>query len=217
VFIGHYAVGLAAKRAAPSISLGTLFLACQAADILWPTLLVLGVERVEIRPGDTAVTPLAFTHYPYSHSLAGMVLIGVALAAVTRLRSGSARSATIVGAVAVSHWVLDAVTHRPDLPLTFTGATRVGLGLWYSLPWTVAVEGAMFAAALAAYIRGTRATTRAGSIGFWALIGALLLVYVANVLGPPPPSTAAIAWGGHALWLPPLWAHWVDRHRVMVR
>lgn len=148
VFIGHYSVGLAAKRVAPAISLGTLFFACQLADLLWPTLLLLGLETVDIRPGDTVVTPLAFSSYPYSHSLLGLLLWGLLLALAWRMRHATTRGAIVLVAVVVSHWVLDGLTHRPDMPISFTGANRVGLGLWNSLPWTVAVEALMFVAAL---------------------------------------------------------------------
>jgi len=49
VFIGHFAVAFAAKRAVPEVSLGTLFLAAQLADLVWPTLVLLGFEQFAIR------------------------------------------------------------------------------------------------------------------------------------------------------------------------
>src|SRR3954447_26978834 len=117
MFLGHFAVALAAKRAAPRTSLGTLVLAAQLLDILWPVLLLAGVERVEIRPGDTAFTPLHFEHYPVSHSLATSIdwagVFGTAYYAITRYRRG----AVVIAALVVSHWALDWITHRPDLPL----------------------------------------------------------------------------------------------------
>lgn len=69
MLIGHFGVGFGAKSAAPKVSLGTLFIAAQFIDLLWPTLLLLGVETVRIVPGATVVTPLLFEHYPISHSL----------------------------------------------------------------------------------------------------------------------------------------------------
>src|SRR5262245_25636207 len=82
MFIGHYAVAFGAKRVVPRVSLGTLFLCAQLADLIWPTLVLLGVERVEVRPGATAMTPLDFVSYPYSHSLLALAawgaLIGLA-------------------------------------------------------------------------------------------------------------------------------------------
>jgi len=83
VFIGHFAVAFAAKRVAPEVSLGTLMLAAQFADLVWPVLVLLGVEVVVIRPGITAMTPLDFVHYPWSHSLVALgVWAGLLAAAV---------------------------------------------------------------------------------------------------------------------------------------
>ena len=82
MFIGHYAVALGAKKFAPEVSLGVLFLACQLADLIWPNLLLLGVESVQIEPGNTVMTPLNFLHYPYSHSLVALVLWGAICAAI---------------------------------------------------------------------------------------------------------------------------------------
>ena len=75
MFIGHFALGFATKRVAPQVSLGTLFLAAQFVDLLWPTLLLLGVERVSIDPALRGA-PLRFEHYPVSHSLLGRARLG---------------------------------------------------------------------------------------------------------------------------------------------
>jgi hypothetical protein len=215
VFIGHFAVAFAAKRAAPELSLGTLFLAAQLADLLWPTLVLAGLERFEVRPGITAVTPLEFVHYPYSHSLAMMAGWGVLLAlAWLALRRGTPKTALLLAAVVLSHWLLDFVTHRPDLPLSVGGEARLGLELWSSVPATLAAEGALFAAGVALYARGTRALDRTGRWALWALVAFLGLVYLANVFGPPPPpSMDAVAWSAQAIWLLVAWGYWVDRHR----
>src|SRR5512147_3002389 len=147
MFIGHFAVAFAAKRAAPAVSLGTLFIAAQLADLVWPILVLLGIERFEIRPGDTAVTPLAFLHYPYSHSLVALALWGAGLGAAWLVRTrGRPWTGVLIALVVLSHWVLDVLSHRPDMPVTLHGDARLGLGLWNSVPWTVAVESAMFAA-----------------------------------------------------------------------
>lgn len=213
MFIGHFAVAFAAKRVAPEVSLGTLFLAAQLADLVWPTLVLLGVERFEIRPGITAVTPLDFVHYPYSHSLVGMALWAVALAGVYFAVRRRARAAAILAAVVLSHWLLDFATHRPDMPLTIGGSERFGLGLWHSVAATAMVEGALFGLCLWIYARTTRARDR---VGRWALVGLiafLVVIYVANLLGPPPPSIAAVAWSAQAIWLLVAWGYWIDRHR----
>jgi membrane-bound metal-dependent hydrolase YbcI (DUF457 family) len=215
MFIGHFGLGFGAKRAAPAVSLGTLFVACQFADLLWPTLVLLGYERVEVQQGATLMTPLNFLSYPYSHSLLALcawgVLFGVAYSVI---RQGRIRPAVAIALLVVSHWFLDYVTHLPDLPLTLHGSTRVGLGLWNSVPGTLAAEFALFGIGLAMYLRATKARDRAGSIGLWSLVAFLVIVYIAATFGPPPPTPAAIAWSAQAMWLIVLWGYWVDKHRV---
>jgi hypothetical protein len=212
MFLGHFAVGLAAKRVAPTVSLGTLFLAAQLVDLLWPLFLLAGLEHVRIDPGNTAVTPLDFYDYPITHSLVGSLgwslLAGGAYFALRR----NARSALVVAAAVASHWLLDVVSHRPDMPVFLSGPL-VGLGLWRSLGATVVVELGMLAAGLFVYVRTTRPRDRVGSIALAVLVAFLLVIYVGNVLGPPPPSELAIAVAGNAGWLLVLWGAWIDRHR----
>jgi hypothetical protein len=214
MFIGHYAVAFAAKKAAPAISLGTLFLAVQLADLAWPVLVLAGVERFEIRPGITAFTPLDFVHYPYSHSLVALAAWGAALGvAYCVARRASWRAGLLLAALVVSHWVLDFVSHRPDMPITLADSPKVGLGLWNSIPATLAVESALFAGSVWLYARSTRARDRTGQWALWSLVAFLAIVYVANAMGPPPPSVAAVAWSANLLWLVVAWAYWIDRHR----
>lgn len=214
MFIGHFALGFGAKKAAPEVSLGTLFLACQFADLLWPALVLMGIETVEVQPGNTVVTPLNFTHYPFSHSL--MALLGWAVLGILgywTFHRSRIKAALVLGALVLSHWFLDVLSHRPDLPITLTGAARLGLGLWNSLPATVAVEGLLFIMGVGLYAHTTEAVDRKGSIGFWALVAFLLAVNFANLFGPPPPSAKAIAWAGQTIWLLVAWGYWIDRHR----
>jgi hypothetical protein len=215
MFIGHFGLAFGAKKAAPAVSLGSLFLACQFADLLWPTLLLLGIERVEVEPGVTAMTPLNFVSYPYSHSLLALCVWGLTAGIVYALvRRARGLAALTLVALVVSHWVLDVVTHRPDMPLTLNGPARLGLGLWFSIPATLAVEFVLFAAGLAVYLRATSARDRIGSIGLWTLAAFLLIVYLAAAFGPPPPSATAVAWSAQALWLLVVWGYWVDSHRM---
>jgi hypothetical protein len=195
--------------------LGTLFLACQLADLMWPNLVLLGIERVEVQPGATAMTPLNFVSYPYSHSLVALGLWAVVMAGIVwaAKRQWPGPPLTVAGVV-LSHWVLDVISHRPDMPLTMGGTQRVGLGLWNSVPGTIAVEAVLFAVGVAIYCRYTKPRDRAGSIGLWLLVAFLVLIYVANTLGPPPPSSSAVAWTAQAMWLLVLWGYWVDRHRL---
>jgi len=216
VFLGHFALAFGAKRFAPAVSLGTLFLACQFADLLWPTLVLFGVERVEIDPGNTLVTPLNFVSYPYSHSLvmllAWSALFALACIAVRGRSAGTA--AGIVASLVFSHYVLDVITHRPDMPLTIGGTTKIGLGLWNHPGATLAVESAMFLVCTVLYTGATTARDTIGRAGLWALIALLVAIYFAALYGPPPPSVHAIALAGHLTWLFVIWAYWIDRHRV---
>ena len=218
MFIGHYAVGFAAKRAAPKTSLGLLMAAPVLLDLLWPIFLLLGWEHVRIDPNPpNPFLALAFPSYPISHSLLAAVGWAVLAAGVywaaTRYRAG----ALWIGIGVVSHWFLDFVTHRPDLPLVPGSGTRVGLALWSSLPATVVVEGAVFAAGLWLYARTTRARDRIGRWAFVAFVVFLLAIYAANAFSPsPPPSERAVAWLTLSGWLLPFWAYWFDRHRDVV-
>jgi hypothetical protein len=215
MFIGHFGLGFGAKRAAPAVSLGTLFLACQFADLLWPTLLLLGVEHMEVEPGATKMTPLNFVSYPYSHSLLALCVWGVVFGAgYLAIRRTRVSAAVTIAVLVVSHWVLDFITHRPDLPLTLSGPARVGLGLWSSIPGTLVVEGLIFACGIALYTRATVPRDRIGSIGLWSLVVFLVVVHLASSFGPPPPTAAAVAWSAQAMWLLVAWGYWVDGHRL---
>lgn len=217
MFIGHFAMALGAKKYAPQVSLGILFLACQLADLIWPNLVLLGIEKLEIVPGVTVMTPLDFVHYPWSHSLLALLFWGVLFAGLyMALRHTGIRAALVIGLLVLSHWLLDVLTHRPDMPVTLSDSSRIGFGLWNHPVPAVSVELLLFAAGMWLYTGSTRALNRKGSIGFWLLVVFLLLVYTANLLGPPPPSSAAVAWSAEALWLLVAWGFLVDRNRAPV-
>jgi membrane-bound metal-dependent hydrolase YbcI (DUF457 family) len=214
VFIGHFAVAFATKRVAPRVSLGTLVVAACFLDVVWPVLVLLGVERFRIVPGFTAVNPFDFVHYPWSHSLLMTFAWSLLLALAYLGMKGDRAGAVWVGVAVASHWVLDFVSHRPDLPLYPGGDARLGLSLWQSLPATFAVEGLMFAAGIAIYVRVTKGRDRTGTIAWWAFVALLVALYVPGPWSPPPPSENAVAVVGilaMAIFGP--WAYWVDRHR----
>jgi hypothetical protein len=217
MFLGHYAVALGAKRAAPAASLGTLVAAAAFLDLVWPVLVVAGVERVVIAPGDTAFTPLDFEYYPFSHSLLMSLAWALVFGGAYFVYKRTLRSAVVISVLVASHWVLDAIVHRPDLPLVPGGTMRIGCGLWNSVTATLAVELTLFAAGLAIYLRATRALDRTGRWGFVMLAAFLLVIYAGAAFGPPPPSANAVAWSDMGQWLVILWAGWVDRHRVPSR
>ena len=217
MFLGHFAAAMAAKRVAPSVSLGWLFAACQLPDLIWPVLLLAGVERARIEPGNTAFTPLAFDHYPWSHSLLMVAVWGGALALLYSLRVRRRRGALVIATLVVSHWLLDWITHRPDLPLSPATSPKVGLGLWNSVPATLLVEGVLFAIGVWMYSTATTARDRTGRWAWRALVVFLVVTHATNLFAPPPPNMTAVAVGSLAISLLVWWAAWADRHRVVLQ
>jgi len=215
MFIGHFAAALAAKKVAPRVSLGTMIFSTSFIDLLWPIFLVLGIEHVRIDPGNTVVTPLDFYHYPYSHSLAGVLFWSFLLGAIYFTLKKDRMAAMIVALGVFSHWVLDFITHRPDLPLAPGSGLFFGLELWNSLAATLVIEGGLFLAGVLLYVRTTRPLDRTGTVSFWGLIAFLVIVYLGNLFGPPPPETDALGYVGLAMWLFVAWGYWIDRHRTV--
>lgn len=215
MFLGHFGVGFVAKSAAPRVSLGSLVLAAQFIDLLWPTFLLLGWEQVRIAPGITTVTPLDFVSYPISHSLVAVAGWALLVWATYLFLCRYPRGAVVLALLVVSHWLLDVVVHRPDLPV-YPGGRLVGLGLWSSVTLTLGVELLTFVIGLWVYLRTTAPRDPVGYWSLWTFVVLLLLTYAANLLGPPPPSVTALAWFGQAQWLLVAWAYWIDRHRRVV-
>jgi membrane-bound metal-dependent hydrolase YbcI (DUF457 family) len=213
MFIGHFGVGFGAKKYAPGLSLGVLFIAAQFLDLLWPSLLLAGVEEVRIAPGITRVTPLDFVHYPVTHSLLMAVAWGIGLAILTWGIVKKTRPAVVMFVCVVSHWILDFFVHRPDLPLYPGGSVRAGLGLWNDPLITAVLEATVFAVGVMLYVRTTVPKNKKGTRSLWMLILLLAAIQTANMTGPPPPDLKAIAWAGHLQWLFVLLAFYVDRNR----
>jgi hypothetical protein len=206
MFIGHFAAGLAGRRLTPAVSLAVWFFAVQLLDVLWPFFILSGIEQVRIDPGNTAFTPLDFTDYPISHSLVGALVWGALLAGGWILLRGRSGAAGLLFLGVTSHWVLDVISHRPDVPVLPHGP-YLGLGLWNSIPLTLAVEISMFAAAIVFYARHRRPRA-----SFWILMAVLFVLYLGAAFGPPPPSVSAIGWtsiAGFLIIMP--WAWWADR------
>ena len=213
MFIGHFAVGFAAKRFAPRTSEALLLAAPQLADILWPVFLLLGWEQVRIDPGNTRFTPFDFVSYPWSHSLLMLGVWATAFGAIYYAITRYCAGAIAIWIGVISHWVLDWVTHRPDMPL-YSGGARYGLGLWNSIAGTMVVELLMFAVGVWMYAQAKRAKDRIGRWAFIVYVLLLLVIYVANAFGPPPDNVGQVAWAGIAavvILIP--WAWWFDRHR----
>ena len=212
MFVGHLALAFAAKRTAPRVSLGWFMAAVTALDLLWPVLLLMGVERVRIMPGATAFTPLVFDSYPWSHSLLMAVVWGGVLAALARWRRIAAATAWLLAALVVSHWVLDYVTHAADMPLWPGTSPRFGLGLWNSIPGTLLVEGAVWVAGLALYLKGRQAIRWIGPAALWSLVLICTVMWASGPWSALPPSPQALGWFALSGWIIVPWAALADRY-----
>ena len=215
MFIGHFGVGLAAKKVATKTSLGTLFLSSQFIDLLWPLFLIFGIEQVKIDPGNTAFTPFDFVLYPYSHSLIAVVIWALIFGSIYFLIKKDLKTSVWLGVLVLSHWILDFITHRPDLPLLIgSNSPMVGLGIWNSVIATILIEGGIFILGVYLFIKTTKARNKIGIYSFWSLIIFLILIYVMNLLGPPPESVDAIGYVGLSQWLIIAWGYWIGKNRI---
>lgn len=216
MFVGHFALAFAAKPRVPQVSLAVLFAAAQFADVLWPVLVATGIEQVRVSPGITAFTPLDFVRYPISHSLVALLAWGAIFGssiAIGRGRAGTRAFVVVLGLV-VSHWFLDLLTHRPDMPV-YPGGPTYGLGLWRSVVGTLATELTMFAAGVFLYARATRPRDATGRWALAGLVAFLVAGFVATALAPPPPSVQAVWVGAILIALITLGlGHLVERHRT---
>jgi len=215
MFIGHFAVGFASKKLAPQTNLGWLIAAPLFLDLIWPLFLLLGWERVKIEPGNTAFTPLNFVSYPVSHSLLTVIGWAVLFALVYFAFSKYLRGAIVVGGGVLSHWLLDAIVHRPDLPLYPGSSTMIGFGLWNSIPGILLVELLLYIIGVRIYWETTRAIDKIGTFGFWLFAAVLLLIYIGNIIGPPPENVNMLAGVALLIWIFPFLAAFIDRHRTV--
>jgi len=214
MFVGHLAVALGAKRLEPRIPLSAFVAAAFALDLVWPVLVLVGVEVVRVDPGNTQFTSLAFESYPWSHSLVMAGVWGCIAGALILVWKKSTSGAWLIAGTVVSHWLLDAITHRPDLPVWPAGPL-VGLGLWNSIPGTLIVEGGLFSLAVLAYVRWTRSRDRLGTWALWLLVFLTSVIWVSQPWSPPPPNAVAVATVALAMWIFPFWADWIERHRTV--
>jgi hypothetical protein len=214
MFIGHFGIGFGAKAATPKVSLGTLFLAAQFIDLLWPSLLLLGIERVNIRTDGAQYPPLDFVYYPFSHSLLAVLIWAIIFAAFYYAIRRSRAGAVVLGLAVVSHWLLDLIVHHPDLPIYPGDSPLLGFEVWSSPIFEMVLELSIFALGVWLYLRTTRAIDATGKWALWSLVAFLVTIHLGNTFGPPPPSITALAWVGQAQWLLVAWGYWVDKHRT---
>ena len=216
MFLGHYGVAFALKRAEPKLSLGTLFLAVQLADLLWGVFLLLGWEHAAIVP-ENPIIPLEFTDYPISHGLLGMTLWSVAAAALyyswpTRDTTRHWQASVLVGLAVLTHFPLDFLVHFRDLPLLGNDSLKVGLGLWNHPTAAMVAELLALGGGVAIYLRlrSQRHPVRPVRLGVLVLI--LVGIYFASQYGPVPPNITTLGVSDVALFLAlAATAAWADR------
>ena len=214
MFIGHFALSFAAKKAAPKVSLATLFLATQFVDFLWPFLLLSNLEKVAIVPGYTETNPLEFLYFPYTHSLLMSIVWGAVVGIMYWLFKKDMRGAVVVGLCVLSHWFFDLIVHTEDLPLTPFSDYKMGFGLWNHVAITLAVETILFFIGVYVYATFTKAKNKVGKWAFWGLVVCLILFNFSNTFGPAPTSVMMLAVSciilmGVIISL----AYWVDKNR----
>lgn len=212
MFIGHFGLGMATKKIAPQLSLGTLFMAVQFSDLIWPTLLLLGVEKVVLHPELGGERTIEFSSYPYTHSLFGAFVLAVLFAAVHYGIKKNGRNALILGAAVLSHWFLDLIVHFHDLPLFPGSSVKVGFSLWSSVGGTLLAEFILFISGIVLYLRSTKPLNAKARIVFWINIVLLLAVQLSNFWGPAPASVTALAWSAQFQWLFVMLGYWADRN-----
>jgi hypothetical protein len=214
MFIGHYGLALASKKTNATIKLGTAILAAQFLDLLWPVFTLMGYEKFSIEPGNTKITPLNFENYPYSHSLLGSLVLAVVFALVYFFIKRDFKTSVIYALLVFSHWVLDLITHRPDLALTYTSLKKVGLGLWNYPAAAIFSECLIYTVGIYLYFKSTKAVNKKGTILLWVLVSLLAIFYIMNLVSPPPPSVEMVSYSALFLWLFVFLGFWIDKNRI---
>lgn len=216
MFLGHYGAGFVAKKFESRASLGTYIMAAVFLDLIWPIFLLIGLEHVQIDPGNTIVTPLNFYDYPYSHSLLMSIVWSLLFGGIYYLVKKNKKTSIILGLCVFSHWVLDFIVHRADLPIAPGVETFFGLGLWNSLPATLIVELSIFLGGAYLYIKTTKAKDNIGKFSLLGFVFLLLIIYAMNLFsGTLPPNTNALAFSALGQWLFVVWGYWIDKHRLI--
>jgi len=218
MFIGHFGLSFAAKKAAPKVSLATLFIATQLVDIIWPFMLVFNIEKVAITPGYTKMNAFEFLYFPYTHSLFMGLVWGLIAALIYAFIKKDTRGAIVIGLCVLSHWFFDLVVHRADLPITPFANYKVGLGLWNHVAATLIIESSIFFGGMLIYTSITRAKNKKGSWGLWSLAALLVLVTISNTFGTTPPDSIMTLFISFIILMTLIisLAGWVDKNREVL-
>ncbi len=192
MFIGHWAPAMIAATHPRAPRLGTLFVAAQLVDLGFFTLMMLGVEKMRLAPGISAMNPMDLYHMPYTHSLLGCALWAAAFSGLLLAVTKNRTTALIGGAVVLSHWFLDLLVHVPDLTL-WGGPTKLGLGLWNHPEIAMPLELGLTFGALLLYTLRTRATAGTARLALGLMAIVLLTVQMINWFAPPPGEPTVVA------------------------
>ncbi len=215
MFIGHFGLGMAAKKYIPEVSLGVLFLSVLLVDLLWPFFLLMGLEEVRIEPGYTEINPFNMVHYPITHSLLGGLLWSIAFSGIYYGIKKSKRTGLFLAGGVISHWFLDLLMHKPDLAI-YPGGAKYGFGIWDSLPLTIAIELLFFIGGIYLYLKATKANDKAGVWAFWTLVIFLTVGWLGSIFGPPPENVDQLAYSALSVWVLIVWGFGIDKHRSSV-
>ena len=121
------------------------------------------------------------------------VAAALALLLYPCLKEARWRTAALVAVAVFSHWLLDALVHRSELPLVGNTSATVGLALWNNMSVALAVEAALVALGLCLFLQKSgRARGKSIALGAFILI-VLMFTVVGMTIAPPPPSTSAMA------------------------
>jgi hypothetical protein len=141
---GHFGFAALVKGRERSTPLWMLMLASVWLDIVFVPLFVAGIETIELAQGRHGYGA-AIIHADYTHSVVGMLALSAILGAACWPFWGK-RSAIVIGLVAASHWALDLIVHRADMPIfpaNLPHLPRLGFGLWQFPAASIALELAL--------------------------------------------------------------------------
>jgi membrane-bound metal-dependent hydrolase YbcI (DUF457 family) len=185
VVTGHFGFAAGVKAKERFVPLWALMLASVWLDILFIPLFAVGAESIDDVPGTDGGYGDVIIHADYTHSLLGALLIAVVTGWIAT-RWWGRRGGIVIGAVVFSHWVLDLIVHRDDMPLLpgNLGDVRVGFGLW-KVEWAaILTEAAIMLVGAYLYWRAAQAVERAAGVatGRANLVAGLLVLFGAVVL-----------------------------------
>ena len=189
MFVGHYGVAFAVKTERNKIPLWVLFVTVQLLDFLWAPFVLLGIEKVRFVPGITATNALDLYYMPYTHSLIGALFWSAVAFAIYKIgwRNIASNSvALLVGFAVFSHWFLDLIVHRPDLPI-YDDTLKVGFGLWNYRAIEFGLEIGILLCGAVLSLKRNRAIAR--KIGIIVFVALLVLIQTNNTFVRRPPSS----------------------------